>query len=377
MSKKNILQLIKYYKGNAPLLNSMVKPDSEELSTVVCYLGGSDDGLNQMENVAAKTVYCNIPKRKINWTRSKTLKRLVQIIDQNHIDLVVCQFRRTIPIGVIAAGLSTRKPKVIAVLHGIVGGKVGWGRKLVNYFVFKRLAKIVSVSEYGIEDIVRLNLGLARENIVAIQNGLVCQPFLSKSTRTRSELFPSLPDNAFIFAMVGRLAPVKNHVRVLHAFRKVIDREAQAYLLMAGTGPLETQLKTIVEEEGLQRNVIFLGFRRDVPDILHNIDAYLMPSLREGLPMALMEAMVCGLPVITSETTGMRELIPDETLGYLLNPNSIESIANTMLDVIASKEGERCARGQRARARILENFTATAMANRYENLYREILALNS
>ncbi len=370
---QKILQLIKYYKSNAPLINDMARSHSGEFETVACYLGGYDDGKNQMNDAAKKVIYKEIPKKRLYWSSWSTIKALATVIDENDIDLVVCQFRRTIPIGVAAIFLSKRKPKVIAVLHGIVGGKNSFPRKVINFFTYRRLDKIVSVSEFGVVDIITQNIRLTTDKISAIPNGLNCEGFDQSAAMTRSELFPAYQENNFVFVMVGRLAPVKNHVRVLHAMVKLKAVEPNVRLVIAGKGPVENQLKILIDELDLTSNVELLGYRKDIPSLLKVVDAYLMPSAREGLPMALMEAMVSSVPVVTSDKAGMRELVPDESLGYLVDPDSIDSIYQGMLKAVRDTPESKQQKIKNARQRILEKYSNGVMMEKYEKLYRDIL----
>lgn len=369
-----VLQLNKIYKSNAPLINNMVKAGSEDFRTLACYLTGASDGNNGMEQRAEKTFYCGIPKRRVKWTDRDTVAQVSRLIDENAVDLLVCQFRRSIPIGVRAARRSRRKPKVVAVLHGIVGGKVGLGRKLVNYFAFKGVNRIVSVSESGVADTVGMNIGLDPAKVVAIPNGLDCAPFLAPATASRKQVLPDIEPDRFVFAMVGRLAPVKNHAGVLQALASIADRFPKAHLVIADQGPLQGEIEALVAKLGLAGRVSLLGYRRDVPEILKHIDAYLMPSFREGFGLALAEAMVSGVPVITSHYGGMRELVPDEEYGFLVDAASIDSIATAMSRLLESSEAYRQRKIERARQRVLEHFTAERMASAYEDLYRQLLA---
>ncbi|MCW8195759.1 glycosyltransferase family 4 protein [Proteobacteria bacterium 005FR1] len=372
--KKTILHVMKRYESNAPLINSMVKPENDEFRTLACYLSGEPDGKNNMETIAAETIYSRIPKKKVTWTQLSTCRKLADIIDEKGVDLLVCQFRRAIPIGVIAARLSSRKPKVVGVLHGIVGGKVGYGRKLLNYVIYKQLAKLVSVSEKGIDDIVRLNIALDRNKLTAIPNGLGCAPFLAEPRLGRADIFPEFGERDFVFGMVGRLAPVKNQGKVLEAFARIAEDFPAAKLGIFGSGPLEAELKEQVRSLQLDDRVRFMGHSGNIPDVLKSLDCFVMPSLREGFPMALMEAMVSGLPIITSRVGGMWELIPDQSFGILVDPRSVDSIANAMKAVLQSPPDANRRLGENAKTRVLEHFTDETMADRYEELYRQTLS---
>lgn len=367
-----VLQLLKKYESNAPLINNMVRKDSVDVATYACYLSGEPGG-NDMDVIAEKTIYCRIRKKDNNWNKLSTLKKVAKIIDEHSIDIVVCQFRRPIPIGVLAAMLSKRKPKVVGVLHGIVGGKVGIARKVLNFFVYRRLAQLISVSNNGAVDIVKHNIGLASSDIVAVQNGLDCQRFLLPASEAKKEIIKEIEEGDFVFAMIGRLAPVKNHVRLIHAFNVAVENIHNAKLLIVGSGPLEAQLKSIAAELPSQSKIKFLGFREDIPALLKCLDAYLMPSAREGLPMALMEAMVSGVPVITSDIGGMKEVVGETKCGYLIDPDSIDNMATALTKMLAHSAEERMEMGSLGKARILDNFTAERMAAGYETIYKQLV----
>ncbi|GAB1260692.1 glycosyltransferase family 4 protein [Aurantivibrio plasticivorans] len=373
---KVIMQLLKQYRENAPLINSMVKPANDEFQTVCCYLSGESDGENDMEARAKKTIYCGLNKRRLVWTNWRTVKTVAEAIDQQQVDLLVCQFRRTIPIGVAAALLSKRKPKVIGVLHGIVGGANSFSRKLVNYFAYKPLTKMVAVSDSGAEEIIKHNFSVRSEHIAVIENGVDTTQFQSKAIGSpeNKQFIDGCADDDFIFMMVGRLAPVKNHVRALHAFRKIVSEHPQAKLVIVGRGSVEAQLQLLIDEMELTKQVRLLGFRSDVPELLKRCDVFLMPSVRESFGMALSEAMLSGVPAITSEGTGTQVLVPDNRYGYLVDPNSIESIYGAMKETINADEGVLQEKARLGRERILENFTSEKMADKYEQLYRDVLA---
>jgi len=367
-----VLQLLKRYESNAPLINNMVKKDSADVTTYACYLRGEPGG-NDMDTIAEKTFYCRIKKKDNNWNKLSTLKKVAKIIDEYSIDVVVCQFRRPIPIGVLAAMVSKRKPKVVGVLHGIVGGKVGLARKVLNYFIYRRLARLISVSNNGAADIIKHNIGLKSSDIVAVQNGLDCQRFLLPRNEIKTQVIKEIDENDFVFAMIGRLAPVKNHVRLIHAFNIAAENVPNVKLLIVGSGPLEAQLKGIAAELPSQSKIKFLGFREDIPALLKCIDVYLMPSAREGLPMALMEAMVSGVPVITSDIGGMKELVGETKCGYLIDPDSIDNMAAALAKMLAHSSAERMVMGEAGKTRILDNFTAETMAEGYEAIYKQLM----
>ena len=105
-----------------------------------------------------------------------------------------------------------------------------------------------------------------------------------------------------------------------------------------GKGPCETYLNKLSKELGVEKKVHLLGFRRDIPEICKISDLFVFPSLREGLPVSMMEAMACGLPVICSDIRGNRDLIQENIGGYLANPKDINAFVNLIQKLIYSSE---------------------------------------
>jgi len=372
-----LLQVVKNYKGSYPLLDAMVPANREKFRTVVCYLSGKPDGQNPMENLVDRVIYLELDKKLVSWTRPATVRVLAKLIDKESIDLVICQLRRTIPIGVSAALLARRKPQVIGVLHGIVNGKVSGSRRLLNLFIFRRIAALVCVSETCAEDLVIMNWQLDPTKVMAIQNGIDPSPFLNPSSspleNSRALLFGEQLAGKRIFGTIGRLAEVKNYYRFIEAFALACQRASNIALVMIGTGPLEQALKERVISLGISEQVLFLGYRQDIPTLLENLDVFALPSLREGISLALLEAMASGLPVLTSNRGGMKEVVGDSSCGWLVDPEDSKSIAE-VLTLIARQTPEQLALvGKNARQRVLSKFHVDRMAKDYETLYGEIL----
>ena len=376
-----LLQVVKSYKGSYPLLDAMLPRDRENTRTIVCYLSGKPDGKNSLDTLVDRTVYLELEKKAINWFKLSTLRTIAKLIDEEGVDLLVCQFRRTIPIGVWAALLARKKPRVIGVLHGIVNGRISGSRRLLNWFVFKRLTKLVCVSKTCANDLITMNWQLDPKKVIAIQNGIDPEPFLhgenhrGSKERTRQLLFGKELADKQLFGTVGRLAEGKNCRRLIEAFALASRSVSNISLVVIGTGPLEQELKDLAISLKIDQQVLFLGYRNDVPTLLQNLDVFALPSLplREGLSLALLEAMASGLPPLTSGTGCMKEAVGDSSCGWLIDPEDSHNIAE-VITVIAGQTSEQLATiGNNARQRVLTKFHAERMTSDYEALYSDIL----
>lgn len=149
----------------------------------------------------------------------------------------------------------------------------------------------------------------------------------------RQEL--SLPEDAFVILSVGELNKNKNHEVVIRAIAKI--KNPDIHYLVCGKGNLDGHLRNLSKELGLEDQVHLLGFRKDIPEICKISDVFAFPSYREGLGMAALEAMACGLPIITSNVHGIVDYSIDGETGYNCSPTDVDSfskyIKNLYLDI--------------------------------------------
>ena len=379
---QTLLHVVKRYKGSYPLFDAMVPRDCEKVRTIVCYLSGKPDGKNSVDNLVDRTIYLELDKKAINWTQFGTLRALAKLIDEEDVELLACQLRRTISIGVCATLLARRNPKVIGILHGIVNGKVSVSRRLLNWFIFKGLAKLVCVSKTCAEDLVAMNWNLDPAKVMAIQNGMDPTPYLAEQSTTASKevsrgaLFGEELSNKRLFATIGRLSEVKNYRRFIEAFARASQSTSNISLIIIGTGPLEQELKDLAASLKIDKDVLFLGYRKDITTLLQNIDVFALPSLREGISLALLEAMASGRPVLTSNRSGMKEVVSDSSCGWLIDPEDSHNIAE-VITVIAGQTPEQLVTiGNNARQRVLEKFHAERMTRDYEVLYLSLIHIS-
>jgi len=365
-----ILQLSKRYSGDYPLFNEMSRLDDTRFENVVCYLSGHNDGSNALEKTS-KTYYLERNSSHLRWYNFPLIRKIAEIIDRDAIQVVNCQLHRTTPIGVCASLLARQKPLVLSTIHGI-GSSTGWGRQLQYRLMNPYLYRTVAISHAVADDIHTTNPWLAPGKVITVQNGLNFERFLVDDDRMtlRRKLFPEVKAN-YWFGTAGRLSAVKDHATLLHAFREVVDQTPDVVLMIAGRGELETSLKHLVETLGLQSHVKFLGFRSDIPQVLHTLDFFVFPSLREGLPLALLEAMAAKLPVIASRVGGIPEVFGEDPMGQLISPHNVEELSAAMYNMATTPPSHLRKLGENARRRALGQFDARRMVREYEELYTE------
>ncbi len=171
------------------------------------------------------------------------------------------------------------------------------------------------------------------------------------------------------FLCIGRLIPIKGHIVLLRAFRRVLDERPDVRLDIAGRGVLEHGLKDLARELGLTDAVHFLGHVTPVQRAIEQSVAVVVPSLGEGFGMVALEAMERARPVIAASIGGLDDLVRDGVTGLLVAPGDAESLAQAMLQ-LASDPDRVAAMGRAARVRAVERFPEDRCTERTEEVYR-------
>jgi glycosyltransferase involved in cell wall biosynthesis len=170
---------------------------------------------------------------------------------------------------------------------------------------------------------------------------------------------------------VGRLAPQKNYALLLRAFRQVADALPAARLLVAGEGVSREELEKLHGALGLADRVTFLGARADIPELLAAADLFVLSSDWEGHPLAVMEALAAGLPVVATAVGGVPEQVDEGRTGLLVPPGDPSALAAALLRLLpdAPRRGEM---GERAREQAAARFSVERMTRSYEELYARL-----
>jgi glycosyltransferase involved in cell wall biosynthesis len=175
----------------------------------------------------------------------------------------------------------------------------------------------------------------------------------------------------FLWFAAGRLEAVKDYRTLLSALAQM---PGPPRLVIAGSGPLEGELRRLTSELGLESRVRFLGFEPNVRRWMQVADGFVLSSRWEGLPMGLLEAGACALPAVATDVPGTREVIVDGQTGSLCVAGGALALAGAMTRMMQMPSEERNAMGERARQRITEQFSLDVVLDRWEALYASLLA---
>ena len=186
----------------------------------------------------------------------------------------------------------------------------------------------------------------------------------------RAEL--SIPEDALLILFLARFTSHKQPLALIDAFREALPQLPEAHLLLVGDGDQKAEAVEMVSAAGLSGKITFQPFRQDVPDVLAAADVFVLPSLWEGLPIGLLEAMAMGKAVIATDVDGTREVVKDGQNGLLIEPGNITVLADA-LQSLGRDEGRRREFGRRALETVRTRFDATGMTREIEGVYLRVL----
>jgi glycosyltransferase involved in cell wall biosynthesis len=227
--------------------------------------------------------------------------------------------------------------------------------------------KVIGCSE-EVAEVLRSRDRLPGDRVVAIRNGIDLRRFQAISGEGVRTEFRIASDRVLI-AIVGRLSPAKAHQDLFLAFARIAPEIRRKFVcLVVGEGDLRSLLEAEVKRLDLDDNVIFTGLRRDVPRLLKTIDLFVMSSRWEGLPIALLEAMACGVAPLSTSVGGIPGVIEDGVNGALVESGDIAAMAEQLERLIASPE-LRTRLGARAKEDVLRCYDVQRTAEAYDALY--------
>lgn len=330
----------------------------------------------ELEAMGVQVTHVPIP-RKISAIREiiDSFRKSRSIMAQREYDLIHCHS----PIGGVLCRLANRfsgrygKAKMIYTAHGFHFFK---GAPLVNWLIFYPLEWLCSWFTDVLITINQEDHELARRKMKARQVTYVpgigvdlnkFRPDASALEPLRREL--GLEPGQIVLLSIGELSTRKNHEVVFRALAQLPHSNYQ--YLICGLGSLKEYLEQLAVELGLTERVQFLGYRNDIPQILNIADFYLFPSLQEGLPVALMEAMAAGKAVACSRIRGNTDLIDDGQGGFLVASDDAAGFADAIRKIMAEPEIRE--QMKRYNLKKIQNYSIEAVSNQMAELYRSVM----
>jgi len=240
-----------------------------------------------------------------------------------------------------------------------------WMDKITNWMVSLEICVSKEVKNFTIE-----KAGIPEYKLEIVENG-ISDSFLDAVTSHRNKKAHSL-----VVGTIARLSRQKGIEYLLYAAKRVIEQFSDIAFIIAGKGPLASQLKELSIELGISDKVKFLGFKNNIPELLSVIDIFVLPSLWEGMPNVVLEAMAAGKPVIATDTGGSKDIIRSNVNGVLVEPENSEALAEAILKLLGDP-AQRQRLGQSARETVKKRFSIDKTISKTEQVYTQFLNLSA
>jgi glycosyltransferase involved in cell wall biosynthesis len=343
-------------------------------STRICCLDEPGRLARQVEGEAVTCVYASRQRFPFDVTAVMTLRGLLRnalndaalpVVVHSH-NLAAQQYAALAAVGLPVGHVHTE--------HGTNPHHRGWCNRVRNAWLAHRTDRIVAVSADTALTLQR-HQRVPAAKLTVIPNGVAphAPPPPARMTALRNEL--GLPPDATVLGSVGRLARVKGYDRLIAAFAALCgvqrpDGGGRLVLVLVGDGPERAALERQADELAVRDRIVFAGYRDDAEDLMALMSLFVLPSLSEGLPVALLEAMLAGVPVAATDVGENRRVLADGACGTLL-PAEAERWAEIIGSRLAlAGKAESRAQVARARERVDRCYSLTATMVAYEQVYR-------
>lgn len=292
----------------------------------------------------------------------QSLLALYKLMRQKRFDVVHTHSSKTGVLGRIAAKFAGVK-KVIHTVHGFAFPAATSKKSFYLYFILEWFAKfftdeLIVLNEKDREIAIN-KLGYAKKRVHIIANGVDINKFVPDVTAQSKDQIRII--------MVGRLWPQKDPKTLCHAVKKLLDDNINVSLTYVGDGELMHELKNLAQD--YSANISFLGWKDNISELLPQHNLFVLPSLWEGMPLAILEAMSCGLPCLVTNIPGNNDLVKDGYNGFLFEIADHEKLA-VLIKNYYHNPGMLLQHAENARTYVQEHFTLDARNDAVSKIYK-------
>lgn len=325
-----------------------------------------------MPEIAEEALAAGIPVEFFTMSRGISIQGLRQIsrfARRNNIPVVHCHGYKP---NIYMSLLPRKGVRVLSTVHGWAKQTAGLKGKIYEWLdaiSLQRMDRVVAVSQAVANDL--RDRGIKGDTVEIIYNGIQLPDAPEYNGSEIRQQF-GLTEKMFVIGAVGRLVPVKGHKYLIKAMATVVKEIPDCKLLIAGEGPLRDELISCIKEHGLDAYVSLVGFQKPIARFLSMLDLFVMPSLSEGLPFALLEAIVAETPVVASRCGGIPEVITSDKQGGLVLPGDSVALAYAILELWCNAD-LRKATAKKAMEQAVCNFTSKVMGESYLCAYQKLV----
>jgi glycosyltransferase involved in cell wall biosynthesis len=348
------------------LLSMLGRLNPERFASTVCCIGERGMLGDKVIGMGVPLVELHLPTK--GGASRNIVPALVELIRREGIDLVHSHLYHANFYGRLAAK-KAGIPAVASVHNTYSHPKLH--RRLVNWYLARHTAAIIAGSEEIRGDVVRYDY-VPESLVELIPNSVDLSRSASALSKAQARSNLDLPENALVLGTVGRLEEQKGHRYLIEALSLLVQNGTNAYLLLIGDGRERSALEQLTGRLGLQDRVLFLGTRNDLGDLFRAMNLFVMPSLWEGLSLAMLSAIAAGLPVIATSVGGVRQVLGDDEYGVTVSPGDAQALAAKITERVADWPNTLHL-GSKGAQHVRDHYSDEAMVKRVDAVYDRIL----
>jgi len=343
------------------LLQLVGRLDSTRYRSVVCCIGEKKEIGRQIEEMGIQVHELGLLKK--GGYDPKIISLLRDLIRREKVDLVHTHLYHANLYGRLAA--KKEKIPAIASVHNSYA-KPRWYRHLLNRWLARTTSFITVGSEQVLDDVRRLD-GVPLEKLILIPNAIDTTA-TSTVGREKARRALGFGPEAFLIGTVGRLEEQKGHKHLIEAMAFLRSRHPNMHAVIVGEGRLRPSLEKLICDQGLKEKVILTGQRSNLPDIFVALDLFVMPSLWEGLALAMLSAMAAGLPVIATDVGGVRQALDEGRAGVIIPSGDPKALAEAMSQALLNPDMLEV-KARLGRERVKQKYSILSLVDQIQNLY--------
>ena len=349
-----MIKILQILPSDAPGIQQLAESiessfPSDHYEVITAYLNPT-----HTKKITPKTKFFNFDKKETKRINLKVLWQLFKYCRDEQFDILITHRFKPLYL-LLILNVFLKAPKCFSVIHGFDDFSRYYRRLLLRLFWSSKW-RFVAISEPVANYLLRLRPKLANDQVVTINNAInVSALSQTLKTKQQSRSFLKLDQQAFIFGTIGRLSSLKGHLHLIKAFEMTHQKHPDAHLVIIGEGHSRQEIETYLANREIKKNITLAGAIEDAAQYIKAFDVFVLPSLKEGFGMVLLEAMAAKLPIIASHTGGIPYVLGD--LGQLSSPKDYPlSLAKLMIEQVELTNGKREEAGQALYDRLLNEF---------------------
>lgn len=335
--------------------------NKQKFHPIICCLNGKGMFASRVEKNGIPV----IPLFKKPKFDPHIILKIYKLIQKENIDLVQTHLWTANFWGRIAAWLAG--VKIIIATEHTTDEKRPWFYYLADKLLASISSKIITVSE-SVKSFHSRKADIPKDKFEVIKNGIQLEKWQKPVEVRDVKANLEISEDEVIIGTIGRLVQAKRYDIFLKAVAEIVKTKPNIRAIIIGEGPLESELKNETITLGIQNNVKFTGFRKDIPKLIKIFDIFVLSSEREGLPVTLLEAMATGIACVVTRVGGNPEVINNYQNGILVNPLDYKQLSEE-LDKLIENQKLRIKLSQNSKEWVKNYFSISRMVNKTEDLY--------